>query len=121
MKDKDKIVLPSRETVLRVALEVSERAIANANKESNVTRTAKTPRPLAPNERFATCQEWQVDCARKALNAHQEVMGKKPEPMTDTALLSLLCNLMHLCDEDGVDFEKTLNEARESYELEVTK
>lgn len=118
----DKIVLPSRETVLRVALEVSNRIIAEANKEDDLDlRTPKTARALAPNERFETCLEWQVDCAKKIVAHHKELVGRTLPISNRFAIGEMLLNLMHLCDEEGVDFNQALEDARENYELEVTK
>ena len=57
--------------------------------------------------------------ARRAVCTLQNDTGLTEEDGLETAVTDLLCNLMHLCGQEGLDFERDLFMARTHYGAET--
>ena len=57
--------------------------------------------------------------ARRALAAFQEETGLTDADGLDTVLTDLLCDLVHLCGQEGIEFERVLLRARTHYDAET--
>lgn len=57
-----------------------------------------------------------ADWAATALQCFQEETGSED----DTALIDLLCDLMHWCDRNDGDFDQSLQLARMHYDAETS-
>lgn len=57
--------------------------------------------------------------AKEAILAHVGSRGDTPDTEEVTGVVDLLSDLMHLCDEAGLDFDKALETARCHYEAET--
>lgn len=68
--------------------------------------------PPDPEEMNDARTSW----AQAALRSFQQETGSED----DTALVDLLCDLMHWCDRNAVDFEQCLQLARLHYEAETS-
>jgi len=58
--------------------------------------------------------EW----ARRVTTKFQNVTGLTDADGLDTAVVDLLCDLAHLCDEAGLEFERLLDRAMVHYDAE---
>lgn len=57
--------------------------------------------------------------AKEAVMAHVGARGDTPDTDEKTGVVDLLTDLMHLCDEAGLDFDAALEAARSHYEAET--
>ncbi len=57
--------------------------------------------------------------ARRALATLQQDTGLTDADGLDTALTDLLCDLMHFCDQAGLEFEQNLIRAQMHYSAEA--
>lgn len=55
--------------------------------------------------------------AQTAVDTHDEACHEDEE----TSIADLLCNLMHLCDRNGVDFVEQFHRARKNYASETSR
>ena len=61
--------------------------------------------------------EQRVQYAQAAVAGYADAKGEPPE--LDGGLADLLTDLMHLCDDAGMDFDMAANTARMHYEAET--
>ncbi len=79
-----------------------------------------------PRRRF-TCTEnglrdqnaHRIASARRAVAAFQDEAGQDDSDGLDTVLTDLLCDLQHLCDNEGLVFERILLLAKMHHTAEV--
>ena len=57
--------------------------------------------------------------AREAVAAFQNETGQDDSDGLDTLLTDLLCDLLHLCDQEGLEFQSILLLAKTHYDAEA--
>jgi len=65
-------------------------------------------------------QQDHADLAMTAVQAFGNESGQDPLMELDACVGDLLCNLMHLCDLNGLDFTELLEGAERNYARETT-
>lgn len=63
--------------------------------------------------------ELRADRAQTAVDTHDEACLDYEDE--ETSIAELLCNLMHLCDRNGVDFVEQFHRARANYASETSR
>jgi len=58
-----------------------------------------------------------AESAYKAVERFSDELGMADED-DETIMSDLLCNMMHFCDQQGVDFQDCLDRASRNYEVE---
>lgn len=62
--------------------------------------------------------EQRAEWAYRAVQKHSQTTGSEEEEM-DTQMSDLLCNMMHMADEQGLDFSEVMEQASRHYDTEV--
>ena len=75
--------------------------------------------PLATNEVTNDDRaEWAGEALRAFARKTRQLKGDRWDDDLENVVGDLLCDLMHLCDRDGVDFARVLKNARGNYKEE---